>query len=83
MSNPTAMTIYFRGEVLPAKEGVQLRIVQEGPDHDPVAVLELGTWPLTVEAGLVLVEELMNTQRDAWVAATGLLVADMNKRESA
>ena len=78
------MTVWFRPEVLPIEGGMQIKCIQEGPDHQPVAELDLGVWPLTIEAATVLAEELAREQAEYWSRAMKLAVSEiLNPQEQA
>jgi hypothetical protein len=84
MSDRVFMTVWFRPEVLPVEGGVQIKCIQEGLDHQPIAELDLGVWPLTIEAAIVLAEELAREQAEHWRQAMKLAVSEiLNPQEQA
>lgn len=76
-----ALTIYFRGRISPAEDGWWIQIIQEGPNHKPIAMLDQGVWPLVREAAQAMADYLAREQRDLWRLATNLATKELNGEE--
>ena len=53
----TLATVYFRPEVLPEGDVFRIQVIQETDAGRPIQVFDLGPWPLSWEAAVILANE--------------------------